>query len=232
MAEGGSDVLGGGWGEGVGRVGAGSGQREAALADDGLHDGMEGPAQSNGGAASGDDVGDAVAAGDDQGKRAGPEGARKAGGKGGPFAGAGMGDVGVRDMDDDGVVGGALLDGKDLADGMGVPCVGGKAIDGLGGERDDMAVAQQAGGPGDGLLEEGGGVDGEDFGRHGARMGQGRGRRKPRNRWRLEGMGDKGKANERATGAVEARDQGDVDPAGARRGWHGQGARAHRGAIP
>ena len=191
MAEGGGDMLGGGWGEGIGRVCAGRGQGEPAFADDGLHDGMEGPANADGGSAGGDDVGDAFAARDDEGEGAGPEGAGEACGEWGPFAGTGEGEVGAGDMDDDGVVGGALLDGEDLADGVGIPCIGGEAIDGLGGEGDDMTAAQQAGGLGDGLLEERGGVDGEDFGRHGARMGQGWGGRETRNRWRLEGMGDK-----------------------------------------
>ena len=52
-------------------------------------------------------------------------------------------------MDDQRVPGGALLGGKDRSDRVGRERVGAKAIDGLGGEGDQAAFAEELDGAGD-----------------------------------------------------------------------------------
>ena len=52
--------------------------------------------------------------------------------------------VGIVEMDDHGMVGGPAFGGKDTAHGVGIAGVRAESVDGFGGERDELAGAQEA----------------------------------------------------------------------------------------
>jgi hypothetical protein len=68
------------------------------------------------------------------------------------------GHVEAGDVDDDRVTGGTTFDGEDLFDGLRVEGVGGKAVDGFGGEHHELTGTEGICGTLDGGIEQGGGV--------------------------------------------------------------------------
>ena len=75
----------------------------------------------------------------------------------------------VREMDDEGVEGGAFFGFEDFGDGGGVEGVGGEAVDGFGGEGDDFTCLEEPDGFGDGFfgVRVGDEFGGDDAGFHG-----------------------------------------------------------------
>jgi hypothetical protein len=148
--EGVADMSGGCGGEAGEGVRAGRGDGEAGLAEQGEGDGMTGHAETHGGQAGGDAIADRGTFGDDEGKGAGPEAAGELFGCGGPEEGERAGHGQIGDVDDEGTGRRAALGGEDELDGGGVEGVGAEAVDGFGGEGDELAGAEE----GDGLRDE------------------------------------------------------------------------------
>ena len=128
----------GGAGE-AGAVGGGGGDGGVELLEELLGDGVVGDAEGDGVSAGGDEGGDGGTAGEDEGERAGPEVVGEFFGDGGPVGHALAGGFAIGDVDDEGVGWGAAFGVVDFLDGGGVAGVGTEAVDGFGGEGDEVA---------------------------------------------------------------------------------------------
>ena len=120
-------------------VGGGGGDGEAEFADDGAADGGFGNAEGDVAGVGGDAQGEFAAGLDDDGKRAGPEALGEAieGAVEGAGEFIGLGDVG--DEERERLVTGSGFEVVDAVDGAEIYRVDGEAIEGVGGERDDLA---------------------------------------------------------------------------------------------
>lgn len=148
----GEDVCGCGRADVAEEVGAGGGDGNAGLLDEREGDGMGGHADADEGTAGGDGIGHGGGAREEKSQGTGPEGAHEALGGVGDVADeakqGGIGRDGAGDVHDDGVPGGAVLGEEDALDGGRVEGVGAEAVDGLGGQGDETAIAEQVGGGG------------------------------------------------------------------------------------
>lgn len=163
---------GGGGADAAEAVGARGGDGAAEALGNFFEQAVGTDADGDGGEAGGDEVGDDVLFGEDDGERAGPEAV-------GDFLEDGVdviwhvrdhGEVFfVREMDDERVEGGAFFGFEDFGDGGGIEGVGGEAIDGFGGESDDGTGLEEADGFGDGFfgVRVGDEFGGDDAGFHG-----------------------------------------------------------------
>jgi len=139
----GVDVRGAGGGDEAGAVGARGGDGAVEGAEEGVGDLVAGTADGDGGAAGGDEGADGGAAGQDESEGAGPEFFGEALGDGGEGGDAGAGGGEVGDVDDEGVGGRAVFGLVDFLDGVGAAGVGAEAVDGFGGEGDELALPQE-----------------------------------------------------------------------------------------
>jgi len=140
------DGLGIGGADAAEAVRARGGEGTAEGAEQSLGDGMGGDAERGVGQSAGGEVGDDGFFRENEGEGAGPEfGGEKAGGLGHALR-DGEGGLGIGEVEDEGIEEGALFHLEDAGERGGVEAVGGKAVDGLGGQTDDMALAQERGG--------------------------------------------------------------------------------------
>ncbi len=166
------DGGGGGGADAAEAVGAGGGDGASEALGDFFEEAVGADTDGNGGESGGDEVGDDVFFGEDDGEGAGPEAV-------GDFLEDGVdvsGDVSdhgevffVREMDDEGIEGGAFFGFEDFGDGGGVEGVGGEAVDGFGGQGDDFTCLEEPDGFGDGFfgVRVGDEFGGDDAGFHG-----------------------------------------------------------------
>ncbi len=136
-------VLGVGGRDAIGRIRAGSRQRETALADHRLDERMARPAHAHGRPARGDDAGNLLRPRQHQCQRSRPERLGQLAREGRPVRDAALRHVEARDMNDDGIVRGPAFDLEDAPDRVRVQRAGRQPIHRFRRQRDHLAGAQQ-----------------------------------------------------------------------------------------
>ncbi len=149
MAHGLDDVFSGGWGEGLGRIGAGGCERKPARLDHLLHDGMGRPAQAHGRSASGDRIGNDRRSRQDHRQGPRPERPGQPVRRPGPFGCAPPRHLDSYDMHDDRIPPRASFELEEAGDGVGACGIGCQPIDRFGGQSHGLALSQQLCRPGD-----------------------------------------------------------------------------------
>ena len=146
VAELAKDFIAAGAGGRAGKIGAGSGDGRAVLADEIADDFALGPAQGDAAGVGGKFEGETVGGVEDDGKGAGPAGFGEFEKIVGEIAGKKRCLVKRTDEDSEGAGFGAAFDAEDFVDGGEVEGIGDEGVERVGGSGDDRATAEPIGG--------------------------------------------------------------------------------------
>jgi len=162
------DVLGCGGTDAAEEIGTGGSDGKFGESKDLLHERMSRDAQTDLWKSGSDEVGDDIAFGEDERQGTGPETGGESLGQRGKVSDALPGVFGIGDVNDEGIEFRALLGCENFGDGTDVERVPTESVDGLGRERDDASLTENAGG----------GLGGVADGGHGERAVKKRGAKK------------------------------------------------------